>query len=554
MESNANKRKRSVSSVVERAPAGKRGTEYGGAGGGRATVAAISVATPPAKRKYLLGSVRPDLTGGALDTIYSDGTVRRIPMTNDMQAEPESLDVGDTNIQVRAFGKTAVYPITILEPRAVKAIVQEVQKKTDYEEGETLDLRGLVLSVLFNDESVKEVRGLEVSYELSKGEESVELNYMGAVFEVPVTVRKRTHEVHPVSLELASLPNKLDYKQGDRVFDPAGGGLMLQFSDGTRRPVPLSDAHIDGFDTSVAGPCELTATHQGFSYRFQINVEPAHVIGLRAGGKPKRVYQEGEPYSLEGVVVYAEFDSGESKPVTGYCADKETAHLGDKALFISYQGYTCEIAVEVMPKQPIAISIVQMPLKHAYFVGDAGIACEGGVLELSYEDGEKERIPPDSKCLEPYSLAEAGDKTIGVSYAGLHAHFDIQVREPPATGIEIVAMPKDEYTSGEFFDASALQIAVLYANGRRRILGHGEYKVHSSTQLTCSDTLVLITYGTMAAIVPITVHGSLETATSGGNSDANIQEGADETWDKSGQIPFFPFYPSTMSLRFAQEY
>lgn len=544
MESNMENRASSeIEGAMENAGIEVRGKNAG-------TVAAISVAIAPAKRKYLLGSVHPDLAGGVLDVIYSDGTIRQVPMTNDMEAEPESLDVGDTNMIVRAFEKTAIYPVAILEPRVVKVTVLENQKKTEYEEGETLDLKGLILRALFNDESVKEVRGLEVAYELSKGEESVELNYMGAPFTVPVIVRKRAHEVLPVSLELASLPNKLCYKQGEVIFEPAGGMLLLQYSDGTRKPIPLADASIKGFDTSKAGSCELEASYQGFRHRFSIAVEPMKMIGLRVGGTAKSVYREGEPYSFAGLVVYAEYDNGSSEPVSDYSVDKQTASLGDHALTLSYHGFSCEVAVDVMPKQPQALAIIHAPHKRTYYVGDTEVLCEGGRLELSYENGIKECIPLEAEHLEPYSLTEPGSKTIVVSHAGLRAQFDIEVQEPPITGIEVAAMPKREYFEGEYFDASGLQIAALYANGFRRILASGAYQIQGKKRLSCLDTFVLVTYGTMAAIIPITVQAHEASQVNGAETGSASAEQQAEAELVAAKPVFYPFYPSTMGLRF----
>ena len=305
-----------------------------------ARIAAISIHRPPRKRKYLLGKVISDLRGGVLDVIYDTGDVHQVPMTNDMRAEPQSLDIGETEIDIFAFGCVTSYEITILEPRAVRVMVEAMPTKREYKDGDLLDLSGLVLSVLYNDGSSEKETGLNVKRDLKKGDESVRLNYMGIPFEVPVHVKRRHHEVYPVSLVMSELPNKRVYARGEKRLVPDGGVLLLQMSDGMRKVIPLSETKIDGFATSKPGELPLIAEVQGFRCEFTLAVEEKKLVSISVSGNAKKQYYPGEAYSLTGILVFAEYDNGEREPVSDYSIDKKTAAIGDTEINFQYKGKT----------------------------------------------------------------------------------------------------------------------------------------------------------------------------------------------------------------------
>jgi len=506
-------------------------------------VIAISICQAPMKRRYLLGKVIPDLRGGVLDAIFDDGSVRQVPMNSEMVAKANSLDVGETQMRVHAFGFEAVYDICILEPRAVQVAVKQLPQKTDYQDRDTLDLSGLVLSVLYNDDSIDEVKNLNVRYELRKGEETVRLNYMGIPFEIPVVVRPREHEAYPISLIIAELPDKTTYYCGEKNFDPSGGQLLLQMSDGIRKPVPLSDAQIRGFDTSV--PCELnlTAIVQECSCCFSISVQERKIVKITVEGKPRQTYFVGEKYSFAGLVVYAQYNTGEKEAVTEYETDKTTAALGDTCVAFLYHGHKAQIPVFVKEKRLVAIKMLKAPNKRKYICGES-IVCDGGKFKITYEDGQADLVVLESEFLSTSSFEKPGVHTVDVSYKGLQTGFDVEYVPPETIGIEIISLPITKNQEGDLFDSSSLELAELFSNGERRVLQSNEYELLTNRPLLVTDTVIVASYQKFVAAIPIHVESKpSEKETEYKNSEL-IAEGTGL---------FTPFYPSMVQLRFPRE-
>ncbi len=540
-----------------------------------ASIAAISVAVPPRKQKYLLGDLTPNLAGGILDVMYSDGTVRQIAMSDSMEAAPGSVDIGNTVMTVRMFGLVATYPISVIEPRAVKVVVKKPQDKTEYEEGEMLDLHGLVLDVLFNDDEVHVVNGLDVQYELSRSDASVSLNYMGIPFEVPVTVRKKGRAVTPVSLELSKLPDKLVYAQDEKNFVGDGGELLVQMSNGHREPISFSDIEIHGFDTGSCGERELTAVYMGLEYRFNVTVKEKTLTGIRVEGFRKNSYFAGEPYDFVGVIVFADYDNKTSAPISDYAVNKRVAELGDTFLVFSSHGKTASVSVSVSERCAAGVRFKRLPLRRNYSIGDREIFCEGGVLEVLYDDNTSSFVPLEACWLRPFSLSRPGSTELYVEYSGFVVPFTVMVEEPRETGIEISSMPRTTYTNGEVFDSSNLVVSVLYSNGSKRQLSRTEYRFQINRPLAQGDTYILVIYKLFGAIIPISVLGSRYAPPMLEAMDATVVES--EAIDVSSSavpedkppIPIIPqvpddfsappvgrpvrtesFYPSTARLRF----
>ncbi len=65
------------------------------------------------------------------------------------------------------------------------------------------------------------------------------------------------NEVHPVSIEIATLPTKNTYITGN-ALTLDGGAITVTFDNNTTEPVALADAKVTGFDTEKLGAQTLT--------------------------------------------------------------------------------------------------------------------------------------------------------------------------------------------------------------------------------------------------------------------------------------------------------
>ena len=129
----------------------------------------------------------------------------------------------------------------------------------------------------------------------------------------------------------------------------------------------------------------------------------------------------------------------------------------------------------------------------------------GGKLNLSglkvtvrYKDGSEKQVTDYSVFpAEGSILSQAGENIITVSYKGFTATFSVQVNssEKPLS-ISVKKMPdKVEYTEGEFFSTTGLEIEGLYADGSKKVLSGWYTSPSNGSTIRGSGTkTVTVTY------------------------------------------------------------
>lgn len=471
------------------------------------TVAAISVARKPNRQKYLAGDTMVDLKGGRLDIIYSDGSVGQIDMTADGPVYIDSKSPGTGSISFTCLGKPVAFPIDVLEPKIVKLTVAKPPAKLDYEEGEELNLAGLVLDVVYNDGSVRTVRGLQShGFEVTMGhaEEGVTLSYEGEPFTIQINVRKKEKVVTALSVELGHEPNKVKYIENDpQGLDLSGAELIAQMSDGRRLTVPVTPDMVDPVDLSKSGRQIMTIRYMGHAVTCSLFVTSRMLTSLMVRSPMQKTeYIEGEKIDLRGLSIEAVYDNGARIPVENYAVSPEEASIGIQEVRISYEGASASIPIDVQPLTIVLLDWARQPVKTVYYTQEKSFSCDGGVLRIKMNDGSEKEVPLQPEMVSGFRTDRIGPQLLTIAYGGKTAPLSITVKERILLGLRVVKKPRTEYTEGEEFDPSGLIVEALYAGETTEVVGVNYLPYGPLKQDIAS---VMLVYQDKAVVMPIKV-------------------------------------------------
>ena len=471
------------------------------------TVVAISVARKPNRQKYLAGDTMVDLKGGRLDIIYSDGSVGQIDMTADGPVYIDSKAPGTGSISFTCLGKSVAFPIDVLEPKIVKLSISKQPAKLDYEEGEELNLAGLVLDVVYNDGSVRTVRGLQSHgfvVTMGHAEEGVTLSYEGEPFTIRINVRKKEKVVTALSVELGHEPNKVKYIENDpQGLDLSGAELVAQMSDGRRLTIPVTPDMVDPVDLSKSGRQMLTIRYMGHAVTCSLFVTARTLSSLVIKSPMQKMeYIEGEKVDVRGLSIEAVYDNGVRVPVENYAISPEEVAISDHEVCLFYEGVSVSIPIIVHPLSIVLLDWARQPVKTTYYTQEKIFSCDGGVLRIKMNDGSEKEVPLQPEMVSEFHTDRIGPQLLTVTYEDKTVPLSITVKERVLLGLRVVKKPRTEYTEGEEFDPSGLVVEALYAGETTEVVGVNYLPYGPLKQDTAS---VMLVYQDKAVVMPIKV-------------------------------------------------
>ena len=142
------------------------------------------------------------------------------------------------------------------------------------------------------------------------------------------------------------------------------------------------------------------------------------------------------------------------------------------------------------------ITITKAPAKTAYTEGES-FDKSGMEVTAKYSDGSTAKVTDYE--LSPTGALKTSDESVTVSYTEgevtVKAKQTVTVKAEPAVlkGIEISAPPaKTEYTEGESFDASGMEVTAKYSDGSLSVVT--DYTFSPSGALKTSDESVTVSY------------------------------------------------------------
>lgn len=198
--------------------------------------------TGPSKTEYVQGEDL-DLSDLGVIAVYSDGTKEEITEGYEVSGYDPNA-VGDQKITVTYEGVSATFTVTVKASEKPQPTLDKIELsgdvKTEYTQGEKLDLSKLVVTAVYSDGSKAEIKAGDYTvsgYDPNTvGEQTVTVTYGGKTASFTVTVKEGKQPSNPGQPSDTQKPSDNQggsqtgstVKTGDttNLFLPAGGMLM----------------------------------------------------------------------------------------------------------------------------------------------------------------------------------------------------------------------------------------------------------------------------------------------------------------------------------------
>ena len=171
----------------------------------------------------------------------------------------------DSHLPQHTVEVKAIVPISIS--------IKKAPNKTEYFVGDSYDGTGLVVNVVYNNGTNKDITtGFTTSgfSSASAGKNTVTVSYEGFTAAFDVTIKA----VELTGIEIAKQPNKTTFNTGDEL-DTTGLVLTLKYNNGTTGTTDKGYT-VSGYDTDTAGEQTITVTYQGFTATYKVTLNQSY--------------------------------------------------------------------------------------------------------------------------------------------------------------------------------------------------------------------------------------------------------------------------------------
>lgn len=473
-----------------------------------AEIQEISIKQYPDDVNYVVGQ-KFFSNGLILLVKYADETEEEITedFTLDLPDGSVLTKVETKTVKVNYMGQEVKFDINVKENDDIQALtIMDGSIETNYEIGEKLDLRGLVLisegsnndiKVIWGNYECEPAEGTELN---TKGQQTITIKYAGKSAVLNINVGE--HQVEEIEIE--NLP-KTKYVVG-QALDLTGLKLKVMYNNGTEEIVETgyTSSIEDGTIFNNVENKTIEISYKEKTTSFDIDVVKKQVEKLKGISAPtKTKYKVGEALDLSGVKFKAIYNDGEEKEIeTGYTSSIPNGTIldtiGYNPIILEYEGKTITALVFVGEIAIESISINTEPDKVVYQVGEQ-LDLTGLSIKAKYENGEEDIIksgfettPEDGK-----ELNIKGQKEVTVKLGEKTATFNVDVQgkkdAPTLTEIKIAKAPdKTKYKVGENFDKTGMVVKAIYSDGNSKEVT--DYICMPEEQLEKETTEITIIY------------------------------------------------------------
>ena len=281
-----------------------------------AKLVCIHMGNPPKKTEYLERVEQFDPTGGTVVQVFDSGAEKEIPLTVHAVRGFSNLEPGEQTLTVQIGPMTTTFPVQIRAKRATRLNVISGLAKTNYIEGQEIQIDGLKLAAEYDNGETHvieeytwepKVAGLDCL--------AVTIAAEGAMVDIPIGVNPR--QITGIFVE--RMPDKAKYLEKKETMKADGGQLRLEYNFGDPSIIEITNDMLRGFDNRQAGECVVEVQYKGFTTKFSVEITPQQLIGLLVTKMPDRTtYAPGEKFDPTGMTVSGFYNNGLLQPVTSY--------------------------------------------------------------------------------------------------------------------------------------------------------------------------------------------------------------------------------------------
>ena len=296
------------------------------------------------------------------------------------------------------------------------------------------------------------------------------------------------------------------------------GSDQMNIPTPSNTTAPITTDESESTDGTTVVPNETTlpsATLPSGTEPTEMELERISVLSA----PDKVVYKVGESFDSSGLVLLGTYSDGADRMVqTGFeCQPVVFSEAGEYSVIVTYQGYSVSVSVEVVTAELEHITVRTLPERVTYFVGES-LDISGLTLTAKDNNGDEQIITSGFVCT-PMTFHTVGSITITVQYDGKVTAFDVQVREPVVSSVEVLTLPrKTAYQEGDQLDPAGLSLNITYSNGANKTITDGV--ILSPMWLTLpGNQLITVYYEGISTTFSVQVN---QTALASGNCGANL--------------------------------
>lgn len=468
----------------------------------------IELVTPPDKAEYIRGQ-KLNLEGARIKVTYNDGDTKLIDVTEKMCSGFDSSLLGQKIVTITYENKTVSFTVNVVE-RILTLITTDGAIKTEYIEGQPLDISNLKVIALYNDgtsEVIDASMDMISGYDANViGKQTITVTYKGktTTFEINVKAKSVT------KIEVTS-PNKLEYIEGQGL-DLSGGKVKVFYDNGTSEEISLTDDMISGYDASIVGKQTIIVTYQGKTATFDVNVIEKVITKIEMNSLPNKVnYLVDQKFEINGATIKVYYNDGSEEIVnvdSNMFNVPNMSKIGNQTIIVNYGGLTTSFEILINDKTLVNISVSTLPDKTEYIEGQ-GLDVTGGKLLLTYDNGSSEIIDI-TLAMCSVDMSKPGQVNVSVTYNGFTVTYPILIKEKTPVSLIWVEKPEiRQIKEGMEFIYSG-EVKIVYDNGSEEIKkvtaldfevrGFDKYHigkqnviiVYKGTELSVDDTIEVI--------------------------------------------------------------
>lgn len=383
----------------------------------RPEVTGIELISQPDETEFRIGT-EFDFTGAKIKVSYAGGKTEEMDVTVDMTTGGNIHHLGKQTITITYYGKTVTFEVKVT-PVAISSLkLETMPTKTEYLEGQELDLSGVVLVAVMNNETENQVSvGYTVSGYLSEpGKHTVTIGYMGKTVSFEVTVKAKS----VVSLVLKAAPNKTEYVAG-QAFDPTGMMIVATYDNGDVEVI--ENYVLNGFD-DVPGLKTVVASYGDKYVAFPVSIIARVITDFNITSYPaKTEYLQYDVFDSTGLKVEATYNDGTTEEITNYELVGYSSNPGTHTVSVAYEGWVKTFTVNVSLRV-LTNLIVVAPTKLTYFLSEE-FDPTGLTVTACYNNGQQVVI--EDYLIIGFDSNTPGTKTITIGYGGLTSEFSVSV-------------------------------------------------------------------------------------------------------------------------------
>ena len=468
----------------------------------------IELVTLPDKVEYIRGQ-KLDPDGARIKVTYNDGDTKLIDVTEKMCSGFDSSSLGQKTVTITYENKTVSFTVNVVE-RILTLITTDGAIKTEYIEGQPLDISNLKVIALYNDgtsEVIDASMDMISGYDANViGKQTITVTYKGktTTFEINVKAKSVT------KIEVTS-PNELEYIEGQGL-DLSGGKVKVFYDNGTSEEISLTDDMISGYDASIVGKQTIIVTYQGKTATFDVNVIEKVITKIEMNSLPNKVnYLVDQKFEINGATIKVYYNDGSEEIVnvdSNMFNVPNMSKIGNQTIIVNYGGLTTSFEILINDKTLVNISVSTLPDKTEYIEGQ-GLDVTGGKLLLTYDNGSSEIIDI-TLAMCSVDMSKPGQVNVSVTYNGFTVTYPILIKEKTPVSLIWVEKPEiRQIKEGMEFIYSG-EVKIVYDNGSEEIKkvtaldfevrGFDKYHigkqnviiVYKGTELSVDDTIEVI--------------------------------------------------------------